>query len=200
MFPPGQVVPPLAGTCVIRGSYLVQYETLTTHMLAWLWTIGAIRVQPPTAIETERLILREWRDDDIPKSFAMNSCAEVMRYFVAPLTEQENLEMVERIRSHFSTHGFGFWAVELKGVEGFYRPVRTGGTALSSGFHAVRRNRLALSQAILGTRIGSGRSERRTPVWFRKARARRDRGLHRTEEYAIASGDGKGWYDLFGRR
>ena len=73
----------------------------------------------PTKIETERLILREWNDDDIPKSEAMNACPDVMKYFVTPLSSQENLEMVTRVRKHFADHGFGFWAVELKGVESF---------------------------------------------------------------------------------
>lgn len=76
-------------------------------------------MRTPATLETERLLLREWRDDDIPKAAAMNACPDVMRYFVEPLNHDQNLEMVERVRKHFAEHGFGFWAVELKGVESF---------------------------------------------------------------------------------
>ena len=67
-------------------------------------------------LETERLILRRWRDDDLDPYAAMNADPEVMRYIgdghVHARTEAA--ASLARIRQEWDTHGFGRWAVERR--------------------------------------------------------------------------------------
>ncbi len=64
--------------------------------------------------ETERLILRSWKAEDLPLFVAMNSDARVMKYFPAPLTRDETLAFYSRIMQEFELKGWGLYAVELK--------------------------------------------------------------------------------------
>lgn len=65
-------------------------------------------------IETPRLILRDWRDDDLAPFAAMNADPEVMRFFPSLQTRQESDASVARVRVSFETRGWGFWAAEHK--------------------------------------------------------------------------------------
>ena len=65
---------------------------------------------------TQRLVLRPWRDDDVPPFAAMGQDPEVMAHFPALLTYEQCAAMVGRIRGHFERHGYGLWAVELNGA------------------------------------------------------------------------------------
>ena len=70
-------------------------------------------------LETERLILREWQDADLPAFAAMNQDSKVMEFFPALLTPEESASFVERQRLHFKAHGFCSFAVELKATGEF---------------------------------------------------------------------------------
>lgn len=65
-------------------------------------------------IETERLILAEWRDDHRDAIAAINADPHVMRFFVAPMTRAESDAQVDRQIAGQAEHGFCFWAVERK--------------------------------------------------------------------------------------
>ena len=65
-------------------------------------------------IETSRLILREWRDQDLQEFAGINQDAKVLEFLPAPLSAQESAEWINRIKKHFIDHGFGLWAAELK--------------------------------------------------------------------------------------
>lgn len=65
-------------------------------------------------LESARLVLRQWRDDDLGEFAAMSSDPQVMRYFPAPLTRLEAAALIGRIRGHFNEYGFGLWALERK--------------------------------------------------------------------------------------
>lgn len=65
-------------------------------------------------IETERLILREWKPEDLPFFAAINQDPKVMECLLKPLTEAETAAMIERIQKHFKEHGFGLFACILK--------------------------------------------------------------------------------------
>jgi ribosomal-protein-alanine N-acetyltransferase len=71
------------------------------------------------AVETERLILREWRRDDRDPFARLNVDPAVMEFFPALLTREESDAMVDRIEAHFAAHGFGVWATELKATGEF---------------------------------------------------------------------------------
>lgn len=65
-------------------------------------------------IETERLILRQWRDADRDPFAALNADPKVMLHFPATLTRQESDAAVDRQIAGIAAHGHGFWAVERK--------------------------------------------------------------------------------------
>ena len=82
-----------------------------------------------TKIETERLLLRQWREDDF-ESFAL-ICAdpEVMRYLGGkPLSRSEAWRHMAYLIGHWQLRGYGHWAVEEKasgeliGRMGFFNP------------------------------------------------------------------------------
>ena len=70
-------------------------------------------------IETERLVLRRWRADDLAPFREMNADPAVMEFYPKPLTAEESDEFAGRIRARFDERGFGLWAVELKSGEPF---------------------------------------------------------------------------------
>ena len=65
-------------------------------------------------IETDRLILRLWKSEDLPLFTEMNKDSRVMRYFPAILTDEQTESFYNRIQSEFERNGWGLYAVELK--------------------------------------------------------------------------------------
>ncbi|GAB2663021.1 GNAT family N-acetyltransferase [Vibrio panuliri] len=70
-------------------------------------------------LETKRLILRQWEDDDYPHFAKMCADPEVMKYFPATLSEQESHQLADRLRALIDVNGWGFWVVELKATGEF---------------------------------------------------------------------------------
>lgn len=65
-------------------------------------------------LQTDRLILRPLRSDDLDAFAAMNADPEVMRYFPACLSRSETEALMIRMERHFARYGFGWWALESK--------------------------------------------------------------------------------------
>ena len=65
-------------------------------------------------LETERLILRSWKPEDLPLFAAMNRDERVMRYFPEILTDEQTESFYNRIQAEFERNGWGLYAVELK--------------------------------------------------------------------------------------
>lgn len=67
-------------------------------------------------IETERLVLREWRDTDVNPYARICADPQVMRFMVPArgLSHAEAAYDVQGLREHWAKHGFGHWAVEEK--------------------------------------------------------------------------------------
>lgn len=70
-------------------------------------------------IRTERLLLRDWRDDDLAAYAELNADPRVMEFFPSTLTRHDSDVQAARIRAHIAERGFGFWAVEVPGVVPF---------------------------------------------------------------------------------
>lgn len=70
-------------------------------------------------METERLILRSWKNEDRETFAEMNGNGNVMRYFPATLSVDESNAFVDRINAEFEETGFGLYAVEIKGTGEF---------------------------------------------------------------------------------
>jgi RimJ/RimL family protein N-acetyltransferase len=86
------------------------------------------------AIETERLLLRPWRDADLEPFAEMNADARVMEHFPSILSRAQSEAAMERIRGHFERHGYGFWAVETKEGEPFIGFVGMGRVSFNAPF------------------------------------------------------------------
>lgn len=70
-------------------------------------------------LETERLVLRPWRESDIAPFAALCADAEVMRYFPAPLTREESKALIARAMQKTEEDGFCFQPVEEKATGRF---------------------------------------------------------------------------------
>ena len=64
--------------------------------------------------ETDRLILRTWRQSDRAPFARLNADSRVMEFFPATMSAQESNGLVDRIEQHFREHGFALYAAELK--------------------------------------------------------------------------------------
>lgn len=65
-------------------------------------------------IETERLILRPWREDDRAPFAAINADPHVGDWLGGPIDRASSDALVDRIGAHIAEHGFGAWATERK--------------------------------------------------------------------------------------
>lgn len=65
-------------------------------------------------IETERLILREWKEDDKKVFARINNDPMIMEYFPRRLSEKDSDHLIDKFQKHFEDHEYGFYAVEMK--------------------------------------------------------------------------------------
>jgi ribosomal-protein-alanine N-acetyltransferase len=65
-------------------------------------------------LETERLILRRWREEDLEWFAAMNADPRVMEFFPACLSRAESDQLARRISAKLTERGWGLYAVESK--------------------------------------------------------------------------------------
>lgn len=72
-----------------------------------------------TIVQTDRLLLRRWRESDREPFRALNTDPRVMEYFPALLTAEEADHSMIRIERHFEEHGFGLYAAELRETREF---------------------------------------------------------------------------------
>src|SRR5471030_1757758 len=65
-------------------------------------------------IETPRLLLRQWQENDHEPYIELNQDKEVMEFFPSTLTRDESLAQIGRLSKHIAEYGYGFFAVERK--------------------------------------------------------------------------------------
>lgn len=65
-------------------------------------------------IETPRLILRDWKEEDLQPFIEMNQDENVMKYFPQTLSAEDTQLLFDRINRHFKDYGFGLYALESK--------------------------------------------------------------------------------------
>jgi RimJ/RimL family protein N-acetyltransferase len=66
------------------------------------------------SLETDRLLLRQWRAADKAPFAAMNADPVVMRHFPYALTRAESDSLADRLTAGISERGWGLWAVEVR--------------------------------------------------------------------------------------
>lgn len=64
-------------------------------------------------IHTKRLVLRQWKEQDIPTMIAMNASPEVMTYFPTTYSEEQTRTFIATCADCIENQGWGFWAVEI---------------------------------------------------------------------------------------
>ncbi len=87
-----------------------------------------------THLETERLVLREWQDEDRKPFAQMNGDPMVMEYMPRRLDEDASDKLVSRFEDHFKKHGYGLYAAALKETNEFMGFVGLNNVALDVPF------------------------------------------------------------------
>lgn len=67
-----------------------------------------------TILETERLILRQWRDSDLQAMATINQDPKVMEHFAATRSLEETKAFINSNKTLFKDLGYCFYATELK--------------------------------------------------------------------------------------
>jgi ribosomal-protein-alanine N-acetyltransferase len=69
-----------------------------------------------SVLESERLLLRPFCEDDLDDLFTLQSDPDVMRYLGTgkARTREETQERLQRVIGHWEEHGFGMWALVVK--------------------------------------------------------------------------------------
>jgi ribosomal-protein-alanine N-acetyltransferase len=88
-------------------------------------------------IETSRLILRPWRQSDLPLFAEQNADPVVMRFLSGVLTREQSDAYVASAERHLAEHGFGKWAVEAPGVAPFIGAVGLSWVKFTAAFTPV---------------------------------------------------------------
>lgn len=65
-------------------------------------------------IETDRLLLRRWREADLDPWAAMNADPLVREFLGPPLTAEQAAASVRHFQDGLDRDGFGFWAVQVR--------------------------------------------------------------------------------------
>ena len=79
-------------------------------------------------LETERLILRQWKNSDFEVFAEMNADDEVMKYFPSTLSREESDVLANKITGLIHQNNYGLMALELKssgefiGFTGLHKP------------------------------------------------------------------------------
>ena len=70
-------------------------------------------------LETEHLILRQWKKEDFVCYAKLTSNKEVMKYFPQTLTKEKSDGAAQKFMQLLKERGWGFWAVEEKSLGKF---------------------------------------------------------------------------------
>ena len=72
-----------------------------------------------TMLETDRLILRDLQESDLPALIVLNQDSEVMQYFPKPYSQAESLRLYQGIQDEVKAYGYSLLAVEEKSSQEF---------------------------------------------------------------------------------
>lgn len=70
-------------------------------------------------IQTKRLILRQWNNEDLEPFAKMNADPLIRKYFASILTQAESDKIAKLFSSEIENLGYGFWALSAINVSNF---------------------------------------------------------------------------------
>ena len=70
-------------------------------------------------LETQRLYLRQWLEEDFIPWADMNADPRVMEFFVSPIPLERSLELAAELRDALERNLYGWFVMERKGSPGF---------------------------------------------------------------------------------
>jgi RimJ/RimL family protein N-acetyltransferase len=76
-------------------------------------------MQPVPILETARLRLRDWRDEDVEAWVRMNADPQVREFFPNVATRPESLDAADRLRTGLQRDGYGWWVLAAKDDDAF---------------------------------------------------------------------------------
>ena len=101
------------------------HETVTAKTSAnWPWM---------ATIETARLLLRGWRDEDVEPWVEMNADPRVSEFLGRAYSRELSLSQVPAMRERLEERGYGWWVVQARGGPSFV------GVIASKRFHSRPR-------------------------------------------------------------
>ncbi|WP_352487720.1 GNAT family N-acetyltransferase [Mesorhizobium sp. M0051] len=115
-------------------------------------------------LQTRRLLLREWKDEDVDTFARINDDPRVVRYLEGNFPDRAAIEAWRNFQcDHFRTYGYGIWALEALGA---------GGCIGFCGLMNVpirppSRQRLKSPGGWIQSTGGEGMQRRRRPLHFR---------------------------------
>lgn len=77
------------------------------------------KLASPATLTTARLELRQWQPGDTAAFARLCADPDVMRFFPATLTSAQAEQMANKIHGLIAQRGWGFWAVEVIGLQKF---------------------------------------------------------------------------------
>ena len=108
----------------------------------WLKEGGSLVVH---ILETERLYLRQYREEDIDSLHAIFSDPETMAYYPAPFSLEQTQNWVKKNQQRYKEDGFGLWGIclketnELIGDCGLVKQIVDGKTEIEIGYHINKK-------------------------------------------------------------
>lgn len=105
----------------IASWHPVPHYQMELHMENLKNTSGVKQMpnHPTAIIQTERLILRQWCDQDIDPYRKLNADPKVMEFFPATWSQEESDTSLQSARNHIEKYGWGKWAVSLLETDEF---------------------------------------------------------------------------------
>jgi RimJ/RimL family protein N-acetyltransferase len=77
------------------------------------------RINGAPTLESDRLLLRPWRDEDVRDWVAMNADPRVMQFFPSTYEVDYATKMAQTLRERLEADGYGWWVLEAKNVSPF---------------------------------------------------------------------------------
>ncbi|QED49310.1 GNAT family N-acetyltransferase [Cytobacillus dafuensis] len=96
-------------------------------------------------LETDRLILRQFKDDDMPSLHSIFSDSETMEFYPAPFSFEQTQNWIKRNQERYQECGYGLWGIcikesnELIGDCGLVNQKVDGKTEVEIGYHINKK-------------------------------------------------------------